>query len=91
MNDSIIKLTPSEISSSIAQRMKSKRKKMKLTQSSLAEKSNVSLASIKRFEREHEISLISLIKIAIILKSESEFENLFKTPYYTSIDEVINE
>ena len=56
----------------------------------LAEKSGVSLGSIKRFETKYEISLQSLIKIAIALNLDSDFEKLFSTKTYISIDEVIN-
>lgn len=82
--------SPSEISKVIAQNLKFKRKKMKLSQQALAQKSGVSLASIKRFENKFEIALVSLIKLAIVLDCESEFENLFKQKTYSSINEVIN-
>ncbi|MFI3299926.1 MAG: helix-turn-helix transcriptional regulator [Candidatus Gastranaerophilales bacterium] len=71
--------------------MVKKRKLQKLSQSSLAQKSGVSLGSIKRFETKYEISLSSIIKIAIVLDSIEDFENLFSKKTYSSIDEVINE
>ena len=52
---------------------------MKLSQARIAEKSKVSLASLKRFENKYEISLLSLIKISIALESEEDFSNLFKS------------
>lgn len=83
--------SPTEISEVVANNLKSKRKKMKLSQQKLAEKSGVSLASIKRFENKFEISFVSLIKLAIALDGETDFENLFKQKTYSSISEVINE
>ena len=83
--------SPIEISKIIAKNVKAKRKKLKFSQQKLAEKSSVSLASIKRFENKFEISLVSLLKIAIALDCESDFENLFIQKTYSSINEVINE
>lgn len=57
----------------------------------LASKSNVSLGSIKRFENKHDISLRSLIKIAIVLSCEDDFESLFSKKTYDSIEEFMNE
>ena len=83
--------TPGEVSKEIAQRAKAKRKYMKLTQARLAEKADVSLSSLKRFERTGEISLSSLLRIAMVLDSLKEFEGLFEKPQYTSIEEIIND
>ena len=81
--------TPSEIAKSLADKIKQRRKKLKISQEYLAQKSGVSLGSIKRFETKYEISLQSFIKIAIALDLDSDFENLFTTKTYSSIDEVI--
>ena len=82
--------TPNEIAKSLADQIKEHRKKLKISQSNLAQKSGVSLGSIKRFETKYEISLQSFIKIAIALDLDKDIENLFKAKTYTSIDEVIN-
>ena len=82
MNNQFLKQkTPNEIAKSLADKIKEHRKKFKISQEVLAQKSGVSLGSIKRFETKYEISLQSFIKI---------IENLFTTKTYTSIDEVIN-
>lgn len=83
--------SPADISMQIANRMQKKRKANKLTQIQLAEKSGVSLGSIKRFERLGEISLSSLVKIAFILDCEDDFDALFARKEYRSIQEVIDE
>lgn len=75
----------------IAKRMQKKRKANKLTQEQLAQRSGVSLGSIKRFERSGEISLSSLVKIAFILDCEDDFDGLFAKKEYRSIQEVIDE
>lgn len=82
--------SPLEISKEISDKIKTARKKLKISQSVLAQKSGVSLGSIKRFETQYEISLISLIKMAIALDLDKDFDDLFSKKIYTSINEVIN-
>ncbi|MCY7008143.1 helix-turn-helix transcriptional regulator [Fusobacterium simiae] len=83
--------TPKEIQLEIAKNVRKRRKELKLTQEEFSKKSGVSFASIKRFENTGEISLFSLIKIAIILECEDEFLSLFQQKQYNSIEELINE
>lgn len=82
--------TPKEIQLEIAKNVRMKRKDLKLTQEEFAEKSGVSFGSIKRFENTGEISLFSLVKIAMVLHCEDELLELFKKKEYTSIEEIIN-
>ena len=83
--------TPTDITLKIAKRIKNIRKRRKITQQQLAARSNVSYASLKKFEQTGQISLISLVKIAMDLDLTDELNNLFTTPVYKSIDEVIND
>ena len=83
--------TPTDITLKIAKRIKNIRKRRKITQQQLAARSNVSYASLKKFEQTGQISLISLVKIAMELDLTDELNNLFTTPVYKSIDEVIND
>ena len=70
MNTSFLSFkTPYEVSMDLAKKVKTKRKYMKLTQLRLAEKSGVSMGSLKLFEQTGEISLSSLLKIAMALDS----------------------
>lgn len=82
--------TPTEIIKNLVLKIQDRRKKLKISQVELAQKSGVSLGSIKRFESKYEISLLSLVKIAIALDLDKDFDNLFNQKNYTSIDEVIN-
>jgi len=75
----------------LANRVKLRRKEQKISQNMLAEKSQVSLGSIKRFETSGEISLNSLLKIAFVLGCEKDFNELFAKKTYSSLDEIINE
>ena len=54
------------------------RKELKLTQAEMADRSGVSLGSIKRFERSGKISLESFLKLLLILNRLDEFNSLLK-------------
>ncbi len=71
-------LTEQSVVSGIVERMKKKRRQMKLSQKLLSQKSGVAYSSIRRFETTGEISLSSLLKIAHALDSLKDFGNIFK-------------
>ena len=81
--------TPEKHMIQIARRERMIRKKKKLSQADLSKKSNVSYGSLKRFEETGNISLASLIKIAIALDCIEEFETLFRAEP-ESIEDIIN-
>ena len=83
--------TPSDIMLRLAKRLKSIRKRKKITQKVLASRSNVSYATLRKFEQTGQISLESLIKLSMELEVISEINSLFTHPVYGSIEEVINE
>lgn len=76
MEFSIQKSTP-EYLKEIADREKQLRKQLKLSQRELAERSGVSLGSLKRFEGTGQIALDSLVKLAQILDVTEPFNQLF--------------
>ncbi len=82
---------PSDVAKQLAQRMKRIRKRKKITQHQLASRSNVSYASLCRFEQTGLISLESFIKLAMELGVVDEVRDLFTHPVYASIEEVIND
>ncbi|WP_165047034.1 MULTISPECIES: helix-turn-helix domain-containing protein [unclassified Adlercreutzia] len=82
--------TPSEIAAALAQRVRARRKELKLTQVQMSQKAGMSLGSYKRFEQTHQISLESLIRISIALSCEDDFDALFAKRQYASIQDVIN-
>ena len=88
INYNFLTKTPREIDQLIASRIRSIRKRRKISQKRLSEKSGVSLGSVKRFEQNGEISLISLTKIVIALEIEGELEDLFEEVPFLSIEEV---
>ena len=56
----------------------------------LSKKSGVSYGSLKRFESTGEISLMSLLKLAIVLDCADGFEQLFAQAEIHSIQEIID-
>ena len=87
---SFTQTTPKEINLGIAKRVRGVRKRRKISQEILSEKSGVSLGSVKRFEQSGEISLLSLTKIAIALQMEDEMKTLFADVPFLSIEEISN-
>ena len=83
--------TYNEINKDLAERVAKLRKRRKLSQQNLAQKSGVSFGSVKRFEQTGDISLQSLTKIAIALEVEGELEYLFSQVPYESLEELLNE
>ena len=76
----------------IAKRFSLIRKNRKISQRRLSELSGVSYASIRRFEKIGDISLSSLVKLALALQLYDDLDNLFKErKEYQSIEDVIND
>lgn len=89
--ESFVWETSEELDKKIADRLKFIRKRRSISQQRLAQMSNVSYGSIKRFEETGQISLISLTKLAIALDVADDLRGLFTEVPYLNIQEVINE
>lgn len=72
-------------------RVRTLRKRKKISQKQLSEMSGVSLGSLKRFEHTGQISLLSLTRLAVALGAGDEIRRMFTEIPYESIEEVINE
>ncbi len=83
--------TPSEMMETLKTKFKQRRKALGYTQPELASRSGVSLGSLKRFERFGQISLESLLKLALVLECLGEFWALCegREEEFGSIDEVL--
>merc|ERR1711941_140663 len=68
--------TPFSIMEVLKDNFKQKRLSFNLTQEGLSKKSDVSLGSLKRFENSGQISLESLLKLALVLECLEEFKNI---------------
>ena len=78
MNTYSLKKTPLAVLTETAEKIKILRKYEKYSQSELAERSGVSLGSLKRFENSGQISFESLVKLANVFDRLDDFEELFK-------------
>lgn len=87
---SFINRTPDSLMSGVAQRVKQRRLEKGWTQKILAAKAGVSLPSYRRFESSGEISLRSLVMLAFALDMTDEFETLFGSKTYQSINDIVN-
>jgi len=85
--------TSQEMQQKIAQKVRAKRLALDLSQLSLAEKSGVSYGVLKKFERTGQISLESLLKLALALGAMDDFNTLFpdKPELALSLDELIED
>ena len=78
MNPYSLEKLPSDFMLETASKHRALRKQLKLSQAELADRSGVSLGSIKRFEQSGRISFESLLKLAHILGRLADFEILFE-------------
>ena len=76
----------------IAKRFVTIRKNRKVSQQRLSILSGVSYASIRRFEKTGDISLSSLVKLALSLQLYDDLDNLFKNHQeYKTIEDIIRD
>jgi transcriptional regulator with XRE-family HTH domain len=79
----------SEIMQTLAGRARARRLDENFTQEGLATRAGVSLGSLKRFERTGEISLESLVRIALALGATDEFDQIFRPRDPRTFDEIL--
>lgn len=87
LNNFVHTLTEQGVLSRIVERVKERRKELKLTQQELSQRSGVSYASIRRFESTGEISFNSLLKIASVLNALADFNMLFGNELVSDLKE----
>jgi transcriptional regulator with XRE-family HTH domain len=91
---SVSMVTPQEMQKVIAGQVRAKRLELNLSQQTLSEKSGVSYSSLKKFERTGQISLESLLKLALMLGRLEGFNALFalkSSEEVLSLDEMISD
>ncbi|MBN1925616.1 MAG: helix-turn-helix transcriptional regulator [Prolixibacteraceae bacterium] len=79
---------PQEVLNEIAVKHRQLRKAKKISQIELAERSGVSLGSIKRFEQTGKIAFESLLKLAHLLDRLDDFEGIFATKNTDAIEKL---
>lgn len=80
--------TPQEMAHALADRHKKLRLSRKWKRKTLAQRSDVSVASLVRFEQEGKISLESFLKLLNALGRLDEVESLLRPATAKSIDEL---
>lgn len=78
-----------DIAAELAARLKGRRLAQNLTLEGLARRSNVPLGTLKRFEHRGQISLVSFIRLVIVLKDEAALENLLLEQKFETLDEIL--
>lgn len=90
---SIIMVAPGEVQMAIARKARELRLELNLSQQTLSEKSGVSYGSLKKFEQTGQISLESLLKLALVLECMDDFNALFapkRTEKALSLDDLMD-
>jgi HTH-type transcriptional regulator / antitoxin HipB len=80
--------TPGEIGRLLAGRVRTMRLQRGWTQQEMAERTGLTLATYRRFERTGRIALERLLRIAVILDARAGFDQLFATPPAQSLAEL---
>jgi transcriptional regulator with XRE-family HTH domain len=80
--------TPEQVSRDLATRIKALRLARGWKQTTLAQRSGVSLASLRRFEESGRISLQSLLDLAFALNRLDDFEAVLQPPPASSLAEL---
>lgn len=80
--------TPEQVGKDLAQRARALRLAKGWKQATLAERSGVSLASLRRFESSGRVSLRNLLKLAFALRRLDDFDAVLTPPRARSIAEL---
>ncbi len=81
--------SPVETLRAVGERAKRLRLVANLPQAALARQAGVGLATLQRFEATGKVSLENALRIAIALRAERDFEQLFAPPPATTLDEAM--
>lgn len=82
-------LRPTFMLSVVGERAAQLRLQQSLTQTELAKRAGVGVATVRRFEKHGSATMENVLRIAIALRAEVGFDHLFALPPYSSIDEAL--
>ena len=82
-------VSPDGKAKALAERVKTRRLEMNLTQEGLSVRSGLPLATYRRFERTGKISLEGLLHIAYALDALNDFDQLFASHKFATLDEAL--
>lgn len=82
-------VSPEGKAKALAQRVKTRRLEMNLTQEGLSVRSGLPLATYRRFERTGKISLDGLLHVAYALDALKDFDQVLESRKYATLDEAL--
>jgi transcriptional regulator with XRE-family HTH domain len=90
---SFLPKTSTDIMQELQTKFKERRKSLGYTQNELVTRSGVSLGSLKRFESSGQISLESLLKLALVLECLGDFSAVCcdREEMFGSIEDILRE
>ncbi len=88
---SILPKNPHDVMQELREKFKARRVTLRYTQKELSARSGVSFGSLKRFESSGQISLESLLKLALVLECLGDFEGVCgeRERVYESLEELL--
>lgn len=92
--DNIISIdiqTPEKKAKELADRIRTRRLDLDLTQEGLATRADMPVATYRKFERTGKVSLRGLLKIAFALNCLGDFDALFAEKQYQTLDQLLQE
>lgn len=81
--------TPDSEAQELAKRVKKRRLALRMTQSDLAQRAGMPLATYRRFEQTAQVSLRGLLSIASALNALEDFRTLFASNTWSTMDEML--
>lgn len=82
-------LSSGDVTQELAGRLRERRLAEQLTQEGLAQRSGVSLGTLKKFESTGQISLMSFVKLVATFGDERVLEKLLRTEEFKSMDQLL--
>jgi len=81
--------TPASVAIDLAARAKKRRLALHMTQAELACRAGIPLATYRRFEQTAQISLQGLLSVAAALNAIDDFQQLFASNTWGTMDEML--
>lgn len=81
--------TPKRTLEALGSRVRARRSALGLTQGQLAERSGVSVATLRNLEHHGRATLKTVVEVARALGCDSDLDALFAKPAYRTIEEVV--
>lgn len=90
-NMGIYLYAPKELMALIASRVRARRLSRGMRQSDLAVASGISIQTVQRLETSGKVAFEAIVRVALALRAEREFAQLFAPTDARSLDEILEE